>query len=215
MPGATVIEPALRCDLPALSRRLRVPARRQAELAALVRAAEAVARPKALCRTFTPVYGGEDRVALGGVSFASVQLCAVLKQAAAIHPYLATCGPELAAWAASVSGQLHGYWADAIMQDALDAALYGLESRLGREHGSALASVEPGLFEDWPVTEQTKIHALLGDTAGSVGVELNAQCMMTPLKSLSGFMFPVPEKPHRCSLCANERCPERTRPPAR
>ncbi len=142
MSAVTVIEPGFRCDLPALAAQLRVPDRRLAELAELTRQAAAVARPRAVCRELAPAYA-PGQVLVAGVALDSAQLCAVLDKAATVHPFLATCGPEIAAWPQASRGRSQ-LLADALMQAALTTAINALEACLGRLHGASVASVEPG-----------------------------------------------------------------------
>ncbi len=75
-----------------------------------------------------------------------------------------------------------------------------------------VASLSPGSLEDWPITEQTKLFAIFGDTERIIGVRLTDSMLMLPRKSVSGIMFPSEEGFHACQLCDRERCPGRKAP---
>ena len=130
-----------------------------------------------------------------------------------VFPYVATCGRELHAWAATIDDWLEGYWAGAIMEMALRTAvqafLADLEARFGPGETSAM---NPGSLEDWPLPQQGQLFALLGDVRGAIGVELTESYLMVPVKSVSGLRFPTEVRYENCQLCPRQGCPGRRAP---
>ena len=72
--------------------------------------------------------------------------------------------------------------------------------------------MSPGSLEDWPITEQTKLFSIFGDTERLIGVRLTDSMLMVPRKSISGILFPSEEGFTSCQLCDRERCPGRKAP---
>jgi hypothetical protein len=203
---------AFACEVEALGQRLRLksgtPGARR--LAAMVRQAQAVARPKALYRAAEVRYEDGDQVVLDGVVFTSAILRRAMQNAPTAFPFLATCGRELEAWAARAGGPLQHYWANVIMGMALEQATEALKRHITRHYGLRQTNLlEPGVPADWPATELKGLHALLGDTLRLAGVQLNREGMMTPLQSVSGLLFPAKAALGKCMLCPRDHCPER------
>ena len=125
-------------------------------------------------------------------------------------PYMATCGTELEKWSETVNDPLLRYWADAIKESFLRCALEVL-----REHFTASVKIEryssmnPGSLPDWPITEQKKLFSLTGDVEGLIGVHLTESCLMIPVKSISGILFPNETGFNNCQLCQRKNCPGR------
>jgi hypothetical protein len=96
---------------------------------------------------------------------------------------------------------------------ALESAAGWLGARLESSYGvTGLANMSPGSLEDWPITEQTKLFSIFGDTERRVGVRLTDSLLMVPRKSISGILFPSEEGFVACRLCDRERCPSRKVP---
>lgn len=72
--------------------------------------------------------------------------------------------------------------------------------------------MSPGSLEDWPVSQQSALFSLLGDTQHAIGVQLTESCLMVPTKSVSGIRFPMEDSFESCQLCPREDCPGRRAP---
>jgi hypothetical protein len=88
-----------------------------------------------------------------------------------------------------------------------------LAAQLEEQYGlGPLSSMSPGSLEDWPITEQTKLFSIFGDTERLIGVRLTDSMLMVPRKSISGILFPSEEGFVACQLCGRQRCPGRKAP---
>ena len=165
-------------DLPKLLERLRVPGgdERVAEVEQLAHQAQAVGRPKALCRV----------------------------------AFVATCGTELGQWAAGLDGMLDRYYADAINELALVAAMHALDAHItDRINPGPTSMMNPGSLTDWPIDQQRPLFAILGDVEAAIGVRLTESWLMLPNKSVSGLRFATEVRFESCQLCPREGCPGR------
>jgi len=202
-------------DLPALRLHLHVRegSASERELDGLARAAQAVARPRALYR---PAYidgRGDDFTWINGVKMTSRILAVNLKDAGRVFPFIATCGSELEAWAAAIADPLAHFWADALMEAALYAALQFLEAHLiSTFQLGHTAVMNPGSLEDWPLPQQRQLFSLFEATEDTVGVRLTESFLMLPRKSVSGIRFPLEATFESCQLCPREVCPNRRAP---
>lgn len=211
-----LVDLPFRVDVASLARRLKVAGRPrfESDLDALAREAETVARPKALYGIAEVSLEGEDVTILGGTRFVSGTLRRALGGAPVAYPFVATCGAEMAAWGGSFGNLLRAYWADMLMEAALQAAEAALKAQIEARAGGRTASLRPGIPADWPVTGQRALFDLFGGAEGACGVSLTPDCLMLPLKSTSGLRF-LSEKPGmRCELCGLERCMGRREPGA-
>ncbi len=202
-------------DLDALYKRLHIdPESEYAQLAAeLARKAEGVARPKALYREAFVDSLDEDHVVIDGVRIHSRIMSINFKGIDRVFPYITTCGRELFSWADALDDILEQYWAGAIMEMALEAAYDALLAHLDLEyHTGRLSAMNPGSLADWPIKGQRDLFSLLGNSEGTIGVELTESFLMIPIKTTSGILFPAEEGFHSCSLCDRKSCPNRRAP---
>jgi hypothetical protein len=125
--------------------------------------------------------------------------------------YLATCGTEIEDWSKSIGNDLlHQYWTDALKEMALRAAQKSLDNHLkDRFRLGRTTTMAPGSLEDWPITEQGPLFELFGDLNKAIGVRLNKNFLMLPIKSISGFRFLTETRFESCQLCTREDCPGR------
>jgi hypothetical protein len=134
----------------------------EGELGALINQAREISRPKAVYRPCYVEDRDGDRTTIEGVAFESRVLAVNLKDAHRVFPYVATCGGELALWAASVTDPLARFWADGICELAVRAAGRHLIEHLRSGYGLAkAASMNPGSLQDWPLTQQTPLFRLI------------------------------------------------------
>ena len=179
----------------------------------LVQEARQVARPKAMYREAYVEARGDDLVVLDGVRLTSRVLSVNLAKAYRAFPWLATCGRELEAWSQRMGDMLERYWAGAIMEAAMRAAIRALEAALKERYAlGRSATMNPGSLADWPLQEQAQLFALLGDPREAIGVELSDSFLMTPIKSTSGLRFPTETSFENCQLCPRPQCPGRRAP---
>ncbi|MHB0857086.1 MAG: vitamin B12 dependent-methionine synthase activation domain-containing protein [Anaerolineae bacterium] len=180
------------------------------ELQALVREAEQIGRPKAVCGMAFIDERGDDYVVMDGVRFSSRILAVNLAETHRVFPYVATCGAELEAWADTMDDMLLSFWSEAIRETALGAASRALHAYLDETyHPGKSAQMNPGSLPDWPLREQRPLFSLLGDPETSIGVHLTGSLLMIPTKSVSGVRFATEESFASCMLCPREECPNR------
>jgi len=175
--------------------------------------AQAVAKPKAVYKIAFIESKGEDRVVVDGITLTSRVLRVNLEEVHRVFLYVATCGREMDVWSSSIDDMLESYWADKIKEMALRSAMQALSGHLqDRFNLGHMSRMNPGSLTDWPLQEQRKLFALLGDTEAAIGVELTENLIMVPLKSVSGISFPAEADFASCQLCPRENCPGRRAP---
>ncbi len=180
------------------------------DLHRLIDAAVAVARPKAVYQMAFIDAREDQAVVIAGIRFTSRVLRVNLDAINRVFAYVGTSGRELEAWADAPEDLLTRFWADAINQAVLKAAMTSLWERLTERFAvSHFSAMNPGSLADWPLREQRPLFALLGDVERAIGVELTPSLLMTPTKSTSGILFPSEETFASCQLCPREACPNR------
>ncbi|MGC9467970.1 MAG: vitamin B12 dependent-methionine synthase activation domain-containing protein [Anaerolineae bacterium] len=180
------------------------------ELKPLLNEATSLARPKAMYRLAFIDEKRADSVLIDGVELRSRVLRVNLEIAHRVFAYIATCGTELQAWGEGLDDMVHQYWADAIKELALGAAIRALDEHLHAcyELGKT-ATMAPGSLADWPIREQRPLFRVLGDPKAAIGVELTDSFLMIPNKTVSGIRFPTEERFESCQLCPRDICPGR------
>ena len=172
--------------------------------------AQAIARPKAIYHLALVEPVSSDEVLLDEVRFKSRVVRVNLEGVHRVFAYVATCGEEVYDWALSFDDPLERFWADAIMVAALGDAAAALDAHLQeRYQPGALAAMNPGSLEDWPITEQIPLFGLLDNVTEAIGVTLTDSLLMVPTKSVSGVYFPTESGYANCQLCPREKCPNR------
>lgn len=183
------------------------------ELMELVTEAESIGKPKGFYRPAYIDAKGEDYVEIEGQRFQSRVMRINLEPAHRVFLYTATCGIELEQWSNTKTDPLHQFWADAIKVESLTIAFDTMNKHIVQSyHPGKSAVMSPGSLSDWPITEQRKLFALLGDTQQSVGVQLTESMLMVPTKSISGIRFPTEVDFQSCALCPREVCSGRRAP---
>ncbi len=183
------------------------------EFEVLVQEAQRVARPKALYRLAFVTSRDEESVTIEGVRFVSRVLSVNLQNAHRVFAYMATCGTELDDWAHDKDDPLQQFWAEAIKESALRAAIKAMNEDLEKRYKPGKTStMNPGSLLDWPLKQQRPLFALLGDPQAAIGVRLTPSCLMVPNKSVSGIRFPTEESFESCQLCPAVNCPGRRAP---
>ena len=176
----------------------------------LVALAQGLIKPRAVYEVAYIGAKGERTVEVGGVTFQSPVLRKNLEQVNKVFPYIITVGPELERAASAQGDLLKQYYLEEMANIALESAAGWLGGQLEARYGvTGLANMSPGSLEDWPITEQTKLFSIFGDTEKAVGVRLTDSLLMLPRKSISGILFPSDEGFVACQLCERENCPSR------
>lgn len=188
-----------------------------ARIAALVESAlaeyVAAAEPRGLVEEisreeFAEVYRGEGRNA------PATPLEVIAPRAERLALFVATVGEP-------VTRRIREHFvaqdpaAGAMLDSVASAAADGLAERLAERFaagaaGSRALAYSPG-YCGWHVSGQRRLFARLRPE--EVGVTLNASCLMTPLKSVSGVLVRGPREIHRfaadypfCDDCAERAC---------
>lgn len=181
-----------------------------ASLDELVALAQRLIHPRAVYEIAYTGAKGEGMVEVAGVTFHSLILRKNLDSANKVFPYIITVGTELERVASAQGDLLKQYCLEEMADIALESAASWLSGRLEARYGlGPLSNMSPGSLEDWPITEQTKIFSIFGDTERLVGVRLTDSLLMVPRKSISGILFPSEEGFVACQLCDREHCPSR------
>ncbi len=199
-------------DFEALAKRLHIRAGNPmlADLQGFVSEMQAIARPKVFYKIAFIDQSDGDTVVIDGVTFHSRILCVNLAEIHRVFAYLATCGTELAARREKEQDILFQFWADAIMEAAVRAAVEALQADLAaRFQTGKIAVMNPGSLKDWPITEQQPFFQLLGPGAQQTGVVLNDSMLMHPAKSITGLYFETESGFVSCQLCPRQACPNR------
>jgi hypothetical protein len=172
-----------------------------------------VARPKALYRVAYVETRAGDSVYIDGVHFTSHVLCVNLEAVERVFPYAATCGTELDRIYFSPKDYVKEHYLDGIKEMALRSATRHLVQHLQSTYAlKQISRMNPGSLEDWPLTQQKALFALLGDVPARIGINLTPQCVMTPIKSVSGIYFPTQIRFESCQLCSRRLCRRRRAP---
>jgi hypothetical protein len=179
----------------------------------LITLARTLIHPRAILEVAYIGGKGERTVEVAGVTFESSLLRKNLETANKVFPYILTVGPELERAAAAQEDLLKQYYLEELANIFLEQAASWLAAQLEERYGvGPLANLSPGSLVDWPITEQTKLFSMFGDTEKAVGVRLTDSMLMVPRKSISGILFPSEEGFVACQLCDRENCPGRKAP---
>ncbi|MCL2351648.1 MAG: vitamin B12 dependent methionine synthase [Firmicutes bacterium] len=174
--------------------------------------AKRIARPKALYReAFVEEVSGR-RVRIDGFDFESDVLAMNLKNVHRVFAYVCTCGTEVDDWPRGEKDYVVSLWLDMIKEMFLREADAFLRAHLKSVFGPGrLSSNNPGSgnAENWPISQQAALFALIGDVKGEIGVTLKDTFLMVPIKSTSGLIFPSEADFVNCALCFRENCPGR------
>ena len=176
----------------------------------LIALAQGLIRPRAVYEVAYTGAKGEGTVEVASVIFHSPILRKNLDGANKVFPYIITVGPDLERAASAQGDLLKQYYLEEMANIALESAAGWLGDQIEARYGlGALSNMSPGSLEDWPITEQTKLFSIFGDTERLVGVRLTDSLLMVPRKSISGILFPSEEGFVACQLCERENCPGR------
>ncbi|GAK54015.1 hypothetical protein U14_05292 [Candidatus Moduliflexus flocculans] len=182
-------------------------------LSELIAAIEPGIRPKAIYQRAYIDGKDEQGVTIAGKRFTSAVLSVNLAQIERVFPFIATCGVEVEELTRPHTDLLHQYVLDLLKEQVLRAAIAHLLDCVRTRHAPGqIAIMNPGSLADWPLTEQRPLFALFGDVKRLIGVELTDSFLMSPVKSVSGIIFPTHASFENCQLCPREVCPNRRAP---
>lgn len=177
---------------------------------ALIDSALQLMNPKAAYSLEYPEAQLESAVRIAGKDFQSAVLRKNLDGVGRVFPFVMTLGPALEAEEARLDDLLDRYLLDKIGDLILRQTSRQLQEYLQNRYAiPKLSSMSPGSLPDWPISEQQKLFALLGDVPGQLGVHLNESLLMIPRKSVSGLFFPAEVSFFSCQLCPRENCEAR------
>jgi hypothetical protein len=199
-------------DLPWLLKRLRIKegSANYGELQRMLEQAGPIARPKAFYRVSYINNRGDGWVDIDSTRFTSRVLQVNLDHAYRVFPYLATCGPELQAWADGIEDMLLNYWAETVKEAALFCAMRALFEDIDQRYRPGhMATMSPGSLADWPIEQQKPLFHSFDGLDSRIGVQLTDSLLMVPTKTVSGIRFTTELDFESCQLCPREGCPGR------
>ena len=175
------------------------------KLDSLIEAITPVMNPKALYSiSFVDKIEG-DQVTIGDTVFTSKVLRMNLEQVGRVFPYIVTAGSELDD--VELSKGQSAMLLDQVKTVVVSKAYQYLRAHLAEKYGiKKLSSVAPGRLDEWPLTQQRELFSLFGDNVDRIGVRLTKTCLMVPVKTVSGLLFPSEAGFESCELCSREKC---------
>ncbi|ALU15385.1 MAG: hypothetical protein EUB_03412 [Eubacterium sp.] len=149
----------------------------------------AAAVPKALVISGSVDEKTETRIVINGAAFTSPKLMANLDEGDALYAYIATCGTEIDAYAASLTDQMDLFMMDGIMNLLVGAG----KAFVSKQVGSAASWPDiydyvPGAGEAWPKEEQVKLFNLFGGYPAEIGVSMEDAAFVLPRRSTIGIL---------------------------
>ena len=175
------------------------------KLDSLIETIALVMNPKALYSvSFVDKIEG-DQVTIGDTVFTSKVVRMNLEQVGRVFPYIVTAGSELDA--VELSKGQSAMLLDQVKTVVVSKAYQYLSAHPAEKYGiKRLSSVPPGKLDEWPITQQRELFSLFGDNVGRIGVRLTHTCLMVPVKTVSGLLFPSEAGFESCELCSREKC---------
>ncbi len=175
------------------------------KLGSLIEPITPVMKPKALYSvSFVDKIEG-DRVTIGDTVFTSKVVRMNLEHVGRVFPYIVTAGTELDD--VELSKGQSAMLLDQVKTVVVSKAYQYLRTHLAKKYGiKKLSSVAPGRLDEWPITQQRELFSLFGDNVDRIGVRLTQTCLMVPVKTVSGLLFPSEDGFESCELCSREKC---------
>jgi hypothetical protein len=146
-----------------------------------------------------------DQVTIGDTVFTSKVVRMNLEQVGRVFPYIVTAGSELDD--VELSKRQSAMLLDQVKTVVVSKAYQYLKTHLAEKYGiKKLSSVAPGRLDECPLTQQRELFSLFGDNVDRIGVRLTKTCLMVPVKTVSGLLFPSEAGFESCELCSREKC---------
>lgn len=174
--------------------------------------ARPIAKPKAIYEVSYIDNEDGDSLDIGGVRFTSRVLQVNLDKVGRVFPYVVTCGRELDEINIPSDDFIKGYYLDQVKEMVLVLARQYLEDYLKRSYAlGQMSRMAPGAGsgDDWPIIQQRELFSIFGGrekVEELIGVRLTDNCLMIPIKSVSGIFFPTEVEFTACQLCPREKC---------
>jgi hypothetical protein len=175
-----------------------------------VEQARQVARPKAVFLLSSVRHIDQDSVEIDGIRFTSRALSKNLSNLHTVVPNISTIGTELDELTEPFGDVWRQYCLDIVKNLVLMTSMQHLNEFLKKKYDIPnSSSLNPGEFEDFPITEQKPLFALFGGVEREIGVSLTPGGAIKPIKSRSGIMFSNDTGFVSCLLCTQDKCPGR------
>ncbi len=198
----------VKLDADEVVKRLRI--RRNVEyfrdkLASLIETIAPVMNPKAVYSvSFVDKIEG-DSVTIGDTVFTSKVVRMNLEKVGRVFPFIVTAGIELDD--VELSKGQSAMLLDQVKNVVVTRANLYLRKLITEKYGiKKLSSVGPGRLDEWPITQQRELFSHFGDNVDRIGVSLTKTCLMVPVKTVSGLLFPSEAGFESCELCSREKC---------
>ena len=203
----------VKIDVPSIIKRLRLREgnkRMEQMTVEMAEKALAVARPKAVYRISRAKVIDRSTVDIDGVRFNSRALSKCLEDQPTVYPLIATAGQELDELPLERGDLMRQYTLDTIKMVILFSASEYLTDYIKSQHSlKGVATLNPGEFDDFPISQQKPLFALFGNATAQIGVSLTSGGAIKPTKSRSGILFPNETGFLSCRLCTMVKCPGR------
>lgn len=200
-------------DIAAVLKRLRLKegnARLEKIARELAEKALAAARPKGIYRVSRAKVIDRGAVEIDGVRFTSRTLSKCLEGVDTVYPLIATAGQELDDLPVERGDLMQQFTLDTVKTVILFSALEYMTDGIKKKHKpGGLAILNPGEFNDFPISQQKPLFELFGDATARIGVSLTRGGSLKPTKSRSGILFPNETGFLSCRLCTQLKCPGR------
>lgn len=207
--------PSLRLDREAIAKRLRVPdnSRKREELNEMIDTIESLAAPALHIRAVEPGLDEEGSVILAGERVESEKLRRLLQKKArkpeekpVVYAFAATYGQEASDWGNSREYGLPVFWAQTILEEGMLMLLDLLETELKKDGDFEVSVIEPGVPEDWPLTQQDSVFRVLGGSFQDFGITPNEQSLMLPFRYVAGLAYFSDSILPQCGVCHFTDC---------
>jgi len=209
---------SIKLDFVAVSKRMHLKKKSEdveARIQELIEMARLVMRTKAVYTVAYVENKNGDSLDIDGVRFTSRVLRVNLDKVERVFPYVVTCGRELDEIDIPSHEFMKSYFMDQIKETAVVLARKYLEDYLTRNYAlGQMSRMAPGAGagDDWPITQQKELFSIFGNVEDLIGVKLTDRCLMIPIKSVSGILFPTEIRFESCQLCPREGCVGRRAP---
>jgi hypothetical protein len=186
------------------------PRRFEETIRSLIEMVAPAAKPKAMYKIGCVENKGPESLEIDGVQFTGKLLRDNLDKVESVFVTLATCGTEVDEIKAPAGDVMKSYCLDMVKLALVLTASTYLQDHLNRKFGvKDLSGLHPGEIKQFPIENQRKLFAILGDVQGMIGVRLTENCALVPTKSRSGIMFTKDTQFISCWLCLMKRCQAR------
>jgi hypothetical protein len=176
----------------------------------LAEKALSVAKPKGIYRISGARVIDRGTVEIDGIRFTSRSLSKCLEGQPVVYPLLATAGQELDEMPTVKGDLMRQLTLDTIKMVILFSAVEYLTNYIKEKHSlNGTATLNPGEFDDFPISQQKPLFALFSGAEKQIGVSLTSGGALKPTKSRSGILFPNETGFLSCKLCTMFKCPGR------